>query len=263
VVKKRLIPKLLIVNRPFGKTELPVLVTTAGYVAERQVGDPVSQAKIYESQLVDELLVLNIASIPVAANPAFACLIDRLATETFMPLTVGGGVQTVQDFAMMLESGADKVSINTAALRQPDLITDAARTYGAQCVVVSIDVRRAPSGELEVVSGRGRLFEGRDPVVWAREAVDRGAGEIILTDVDHDGGGTGLNLALCRAVVDAVQVPVIISGGCGTSNHFALGFTEGHAEGVSAGTFFCFRDQNPMQTRSHIANAGVPIRLLT
>ncbi|MGL5011076.1 MAG: imidazole glycerol phosphate synthase subunit HisF [Paracoccaceae bacterium] len=263
MVKKRLIPKLLIVNRQFGKIEQPVLVTTVGYSGERQVGDPVSQAKIYESQLVDELMVLNINSVPLDANQVFGKLLDRLATETFMPLTVGGGVRTVENFAMLLESGADKVSINTAALRRPDLISEAAHTYGAQCVVVSIDVRNGRDGGLEVVSDRGRVFEGRDPVAWACEAVDRGAGEIILTDVDHDGSGAGLNLTLCRAVADAVNVPVIISGGCGISNHFVEGFLDGHAEGVAAGTFFCFRDQNPMQTRSHIANAGVPIRLLT
>jgi len=263
MVKKRLIPKLLIVNRQFGKIEMPVLVTTVGYMGERQVGDPVSQAKIYESQLVDELLVLNINSIPVTENEAFAKLVDRLATETFMPLTVGGGVRSLQDFAALLECGADKVSINAAALHQPDLISVAARTYGAQCVVVSIDVRKDSSGGLQVVSNRGRVFEGRDPISWAREAVDRGAGEIILTDVDQDGSGAGLNVALCRAVVGAVQSPVIISGGCGVSNHFVDGFAVGHADGVSAGTFFSFRDQNPMQTRSHIANAGFSIRQLT
>jgi cyclase len=116
---------------------------------------------------------------------------------------------------------------------------------------------------MTVVSGRGTVYEGHDPVIWAREMVDRGAGEIILTDVDRDGGSAGLNTALCRAVVDAVNVPVIISGGCGVANHFVEGFADGHAEGVSAGTYFSFRDQNPMQTRSHIANAGIPIRLLT
>lgn len=263
MLKKRLVPKLLIKHRPVGRSLRPVLVTTRLFGEAHEVGDPVSQAKIYEAQLADELLVLNIDGTPIGDDPVMLDLIERLASETFMPLCVGGGVRSLDDFGTLLLRGADKVSINTAALEAPNLISQAAHRYGAQCVVVSVDFRRDRDDAFVVMRDHAARPTGRSVLEWAREAVDRGAGELLLCDADRDGTGSGLNWPLCRSVAEAVPVPVILSGGCGLAEHFVVGFRLGGAEAVAAGTFFCFRDQNPMQTRAHIRNAGVPIRMET
>lgn len=263
MLKKRLIPKLLIKHRSLGRSVRPVLVTTRGYREVVEVGDPVSQAKIYEAQLADELVVLNIDGTPVRDDETMLELIERLASETFMPLCVGGGVRDADDFGLLLERGADKVSINTAALARPSIITEAAERYGAQCVVVSIDYRVLPDGGAEVMDGGGATPTGRSLHAWATEAVRLGAGELLLSDVERDGSCRGLSWPVARLVAQSVATPVILSGGCGLAEHFVEGFRNGLAEGVAAGTFFCFRDQNPMQTRAHIRNAGVPIRLET
>ena len=262
-LKKRLVPKLLIKHRQLGRVTRPVLVTTRHYETALDVGDPVSQAKIYEAQLADELIVLNIDGTPIGDDVMMLGLIERLASETFMPLTVGGGVRSVDDFARLLARGADKVSINTLALDQPDLISQAAGRFGAQCVVASIDFRVNPAGEAIVHRDHARTATAWTALDWSVEAARRGAGELLLTDAGRDGAGAGLNCEVGRAVADAVAVPTILSGGCGLAEHFVEGFVRGGAEAVSAGTFFCFRDQNPMQTRAHIRNAGIPIRMET
>jgi cyclase len=263
MVKKRLVPKLLIRHRRIGTAVRPVLVTTAGYRETVEVGDAVSQAKIYEAQLADELIVLNIDGTPIRDDEVVLRLIERLASETFMPLTVGGGVRRADDFGLLLERGADKVTVNTAALDDPMLISQAASRYGAQCVVVSIDFRSGPDGVPRVFREHAAMPTPWTLLDWAREAVRLGAGELLLTDADRDGSGSGLNLEAIGDVTRSVDVPVIASGGCGLAEHFAEGFLDAGAEGVAAGTFFCFRDQNPMQTRAHIRNAGVPIRMET
>lgn len=264
MLKKRIIPKLLIKNKAYDKFVRPILVTTRNFDHIFEVGDPVSQAKVYEAQLADELIVLNIDSLPIAEDFALLSVIEKLASETFMPIVVGGGVRTPGDFSLLLERGADKVSINSAAVLTPDLITRAAERFGGQCVVVSIDFRFDAVQQRSIVFTHKAAFStGLDVVTWAKQAVAAGAGEILLTDADRDGFGTGLNIALGRAVADAVDVPVILSGGCGVAQHFIEGFQAGGAEGVAAGTFFCFRDQNPMQTRAHVRSAGIPIRIGT
>lgn len=260
MLKKRLVPKLLIKHRQLGRMVRPVLVTTRDFTDAIEVGDPVSQAKIYEAQMADELIVLNIDGTAIGGDDMMLDLIARLASETFMPLAVGGGVRTVDDFDLLLGSGADKVTVNQAALEHPTLIDEAARRYGAQVVVVSIDYRER-NGAPEVFVRHAAEPTGRHPLKWAREAVSRGAGEILLTNADRDGSGRGLDILMARELADSVDVPVILSGGCGLSAHFGEGFLDGGAEAVAAGTFFCFRDQNPIQTRSHIRNAGVPIRM--
>jgi cyclase len=222
-----------------------------------------SQAKIYEAQLADELVVLNIDRAPIASDRPLLDVIERLASETFMPIAVGGGVAGVDDFALLLERGADKVSVNTSAIEHPDLISRAASRFGAQCVVVSIDFRAIGSASPQVFSPGAKTATGLDVVEWAMRAVAAGAGELLLTDADRDGSGIGLNTEVGRAVVDAVDVPVILSGGCGIAEHFVAGFRDARAEAVAAGTFFCFRDQNPMQARAHVRSAGIPIRLET
>jgi cyclase len=263
MVKKRLIPKLLVSHRTIGRSVRPVLVTTRGFEHVVEVGDPVSQARIYEAQLADELVVLNMDGSPIGDDAVMLALIERLASETFMPLAVGGGVRSVTDFARLLERGADKVVVNTAALDRPALIADAASRFGAQCVVVSIDFRAGSDGVARVMGRRAVQETGREVTEWAQEAVRLGAGELLLTDADRDGTGGGLNVEIGRRVAQAVPVPVVLAGGCGKAEHFVAGFLEGLAEGVAAGTFFCFRDQNPMQTRAHIRNAGVSIRMET
>jgi imidazole glycerol-phosphate synthase subunit HisF len=263
-LKKRIIPKLLIRNREYAKQTRPILVVTKNFKEVFEVGDPVSQAMIYEAQLADELFVLNIDRLPIAQDLHLLKVIERLASETFMPLAVGGGVSNLDDFALVLEKGADKVSINTAAVNDPGLISRAAERFGSQCVVVSIDHRFDASQNRDIVfTHRASCNSNLGVVEWAKEAVDAGAGEILLADADRDGSGKGLNLGLGRAVAEAVDVPVIISGGCGTAQHFVEGFDLGKAEGIAAGTFFCFRDQNPMETRAHVRNAGIPIRIET
>jgi cyclase len=263
VLKKRLVPKLLIKQRQLGPQVRPILVTTRSFSDISEVGDPVSQAKIYEAQLADELVVLNIDGTPIAGNDLMLGLIERLAKETFMPLCVGGGVRNIDDFGILLDAGADKVSINTAALDSPNLISEAASRYGGQCVVVSIDFRTPADGVPTVVQDHARNWIGRSVLDWAEEAVEKGAGEILLCDADLDGSGMGLNSKVCKLVANTVSVPVIVSGGCGRAEHFVDGFVHGQAEAVAAGTFFAFRDQNPMQTRAHISNAGIPIRMET
>ena len=263
MLKKRLIPKLLIKHQEIGGKSRPILVTTRLFQDVIKVGDPVSQAKIYEAQLADELIVLNIDSTAFGQDDMMLGLVERLASETFMPLTVGGGVRTVDDFGRLLESGADRVSVNAEALNTPELITKAAYCYGAQCVVVSIDFRMDSSGQAFVTQDRAKTMTTLKVIDWAHEAVSLGAGELLLCDVDRDGTGKGLNWQIGKVVASSVPVPVILSGGCGLADHFVQGFLDGMAEGVAAGTFFCFRDQNPMQTRAHIRNAGVSIRLET
>jgi cyclase len=263
MLKKRLIPKLLIKHRQLGPVMRPVLVTTRQYRDFIEVGDPVSQAKIYEAQLADELIVLNIDGTDIRDSAVMLALIERLASETFMPLAVGGGVRSADDFGLLLETGADKVSVNTAALDDPALIGEAASRYGAQCVVVSIDYRINGDGVPIVHRDHASAATDLALIDWAREAASRGAGELHIVNADRDGSGEGLDIANAKAVTSAVDIPVILSGGCGLSSHFSAGFVEAQAEGVAAGTFFARRDQNPFQARSHIRNAGIAIRMGT
>ncbi|MBE9237330.1 imidazole glycerol phosphate synthase subunit HisF [Anabaena aphanizomenioides LEGE 00250] len=263
MLKKRLIPKLLIKYKFLGNKKRPVLVTTRGFRDEIFVGDPLSQAKIYEAQFADELIILNIDSHPIATDDLMLRLVQRIADEVFMPLTIGGGVRTVEDFQRLVEGGADKVCINTIMFENPQLISKAAHRYGSQCVVASIDFKTDMLGNAYVVRDRGKICTNLNLIDFVQRVVELGAGEILLTDVDRDGYGNGLNFDICRVIASSLTVPVILSGGCGLAQHFVEGFQRGLAEGVASGTFFCFRDQNPMQTRSHIYNAGIAIRLET
>jgi len=239
-----------------------VLVTTVRFGEAIEIGDPVSQAKIYEAQAADELIFVDLD----ASSEDRGTLVDvvrQAAEEIFMPFTVGGGVRSTEDFRLLLSNGADKVSINTAAVEEPDLIGKAAGIFGDQCVVLSIDYRHDTDDAARVWTHGGGRETPLNPVEWAKEGESRGAGEILLTSIDRDGTRHGLDVDLTRQVADAVSVPVITSGGCGLARHFAEGFLAGGADAVSAGTYFCFKDENPMQTRSQIRNAGVPIRIHT
>ena len=258
MLKRRLIPKLLFKSGSQGA----VLVTTRHYDQALEIGDPISQAKIYEAQVTDELLFLDIDATP-QSRLAMLDVLRRAAACAFMPITIGGGVRSLNDFRTLLTHGADKVALTTAALEDPELVRAAAKTFGTQCVVVGIDYRRTPDGSLRVCSHCGKQTTSHDPLSWARTVESLGAGEILLTSIDRDGTGEGLDLETAHQVTSAVGIPVILSGGCGLARHFSEGFTLGGADAVAAGTFFCFKDQNPMQTRAHIRNAGVPIRVQT
>lgn len=239
-----------------------VLVTTVRFRETIEIGDPVSQAKIYEAQAADELIFVDLDA-SMQNRETMVDVVRKAAEEIFMPFTVGGGVRSLPDFRRLLSNGADKVSVNTAAVETPDLINQASDMFGAQCVVLSIDYRRDAQGNYTVWTQGGIHDTGFDPFDWAREGEKRGAGEILLTSIDRDGLRQGLDIELTRRIVESVGIPVITSGGCGLAAHFIDGFLKGKADAVSAGTYFCFKDENPMQTRAQIRNAGIPIRLHT
>jgi len=259
MLKRRLIPKLQLALQNSFRGPKPVLVVTRQFDNRRAIGDPLSQAKIYEAQLADELVLVDLErseqSWPVLLDTLTA-MAEALAT----PLAVGGGIRNVEQVQQLLDRGADKVVLNTGALATPQLIDQVASTYGAQCVVLSLDTRPDGHDGWQVFGDGGHQASGREALAWCREAVDRGAGELLITAIDRDGEGNGLDTSLIRALHTAVKVPVVAAGGCGRAEHFVAGYEAG-AAAVAAGTFFCQRDQNPMQCRSHIRNAGLPIRL--
>lgn len=259
MLKRRLIPKLQLGLRRSSRGAQPVLVVTRQFGSRRAIGDPLSQAKIYEAQLADELILVDLERTP-ESWPVLLDTLEVIAEALATPLAVGGGVHSFEQVQALLDRGADKVVLNTAALVQPQLIDRVAAAYGAQCVVLSLDARPQPEGGWRVWAEGGRVDAGREALQWAREAVDRGAGEVMVTAIERDGTGEGLDLPLTAALAEALAVPVIASGGCGLAQHFVEGYEAG-AAAVAAGTFFCQRDQNPMQCRSHIRNAGLPIRL--
>lgn len=258
-VKRRLIPKLLL--KTVETHDRPALVTTVRFEGIMAIGDAVAQAKIYEAQAADELLFLDLDACRERRPPNVG-VVKTAAEQLFIPFTVGGGVQSLQDFETCLTHGADKVALNTSAVECPGLIADAAEHFGAQCVVLGIDVS-AKGGTSRVWTRAGTIETDLDPLEWARQAEELGAGEILLTSIDRDGTRAGLDIAITRRIADAVTIPVIASGGCGLASHFTEGFLEGGASAVAAGTYFCFRDENPMQLRSRIRNSGIPIRLHT
>jgi cyclase len=260
MLKRRLVPKLLLKASRYGAAGRMVLVTTVRFGAYVEVGDPVSQARIYQSQAADELILVDLDASVENRGPRLDVL-DSAAQEIFMPITAGGGVRTLEDFRLLLAHGADKVSVNTAAVERPSLIDEAHAAFGASTIVVSIDYRGLGS-EARVCTRGGRTATAWHPVAWAKEVEGRGAGEILLTSIDRDGTHQGLDVDMVREAAAAVNIPVVASGGCGVAVHFVEGFRAG-ADAVAAGTYFCFKDQNPMQARAHIRNAGIPIRLLT
>jgi cyclase len=256
VLKRRLIPKLLL--RRAGTRRRAVIVTTLHFTDPVEVGEPASVAKVLEAQAADELLLLDIDASRERSGPATDVL-KRVAERVFMPLTAGGGIRSPQDVRELLRQGADKVSLNSAALARPELIRESAQSFGSQCVVVSIDARRASDGSYRVFARGGSEPTPWEAAAWAREAESLGAGEILVTSIDRDGTRQGLDLELLRRVVAAVAVPVIASGGCGRAEHLVAGFNAG-ADAVAAGTYFCFEDQSFMQARAQVRNAGIPIR---
>ena len=235
------------------------VVKGVNFVNLVDAGDPVEQARVYDAEGADELCFLDIT----ASNENRATLYDvvgRTAEECFMPLTVGGGVREVEDIRKLLLAGADKASINTAAVTRPDFVREAAEKFGAQCIVVAIDSKQARPGKWEVFTHGGRHPTGLDAVEWARRMVSLGAGEILLTSMDRDGTKQGFDIALTRAVADAVSVPVIASGGVGTLQHMVEGVREGHASAVLAASIFHFGLFRVRDAKEALKAAGIPVR---
>jgi len=229
------------------------------FVNLRDAGDPVEAARAYDAAGADELCFLDIT----ASHERRGILLDvvrRTAEACFMPLTVGGGVRTIEDMRTLLLAGADKVSINTVAVERREVVREAAEKFGSQLVVVAIDARRTPSGGFEVFTHGGRKGTGLDAVAYAREVVCFGAGEILLTSMDRDGTKAGYDLELTRAVADAVSVPVIASGGVGTLDHLVEGVRDGHASAVLAASIFHFGEATIAQAKARLAACGVPVR---
>ncbi|MEM7496761.1 MAG: imidazole glycerol phosphate synthase subunit HisF [Pseudomonadota bacterium] len=238
------------------------VVKGVNFVDLRDAGDPVEQASLYDAAGADELCFLDIT----ASHEDRGTILDvarRTAERCFMPLTVGGGVRTLEDIRALLLAGADKVSINTAAVKDPAFVAAAAAKFGSQCIVVAIDAKASgatPSG-FEIFTHGGRRETGIDALAFAREMEARGAGEILLTSMDRDGTKAGFNLALTRTIADALEIPVIASGGVGTLDHLVEGVAEGHASAVLAASIFHFGEHTIGEAKAHMAAAGIPVRL--
>ena len=224
-------------------------------------GDPVEQARAYDAAGADELCFLDITASHENRDTILD-VVGRTADQCFMPLTVGGGVRTIEDIRKLLLAGADKVSINTAAVKNPEFVTAAAEKFGVQLVVVAIDAKSVGPGRWNVFTHGGRNDTGLDAVDWARRMVASGAGEILLTSMDRDGTGDGFDVALTRAVSDAVTVPVIASGGVGTLDHLVQGVRDGHASAVLAASVFHFGKYSIAQAKARLKQAGIPVREL-
>ncbi|HLC96361.1 MAG TPA: glycosyl amidation-associated protein WbuZ [Candidatus Nanoarchaeia archaeon] len=251
MLKTRLIPVLLLKQ---GR-----MVKTIQFDKERDVGNPVTTAKIYNAQNADELVFLDILA-SVEERDMLIDIINRVTEECFMPLTVGGGVKTLDDIRSLLKAGADKVSINSAAVENPKLIEAAARKFGSANIVASIDFKDV-QGAKKAVTHRGTHNTNLDPVAWAKELQALGAGEIFLNNVDADGMMRGYDIQTIRAVSDAVSIPVIACGGAGTLQDFVDAIREGHASAVAAGSIFHFTDQSPIKARRFMHTAGLNVRM--
>jgi cyclase len=259
VLAKRIIPCLDVTG---GR-----VVKGVNFVSLRDAGDPVEVAARYNEQGADELTFLDITATSDARD-VILHVIEAVASQVFIPLTVGGGVRTVEDVRRLLNAGADKVSFNSAAIAQPQVIADASQKYGSQCIVVAIDAKRRHGDEVvargegwDVYSHGGRQNTGLDALSWAQRMAQAGAGEILLTSMDRDGTKAGFDLALTRAVSDAVSVPVIASGGVGNLDHLADGVQQGGADAVLAASIFHYGDHTIGQAKAHMAARGITVRM--
>ena len=236
------------------------VVKGVNFVDLIDAGDPVEQAKIYDKAGADELTFLDITASSDNRDIIFD-VVSASAEQCFMPLTVGGGVRVVEDVRKLLLAGADKVSINTAAVNRPEFVAEAALKFGNQCIVVAIDAKRDGRGGFEVFTHGGRNPTGIEVIAWARRMAELGAGEILLTSMDRDGTKSGFDNELTRLVADAVSVPVVASGGVGTLDHMVDGIVEGHADAVLAASIFHFGEYSIAEAKTAMRAAGLPVRL--
>jgi cyclase len=236
------------------------VVKGVNFVELRDAGDPVEIAKRYDDQGADEITFLDITATSDERD-LILHIIENVASQVFIPLMVGGGVRAVADVRRLLNAGADKVGMNSAAVVNPDLVSDSAAKYGSQCIVVAIDAKQTSTGVWEVFTHGGRKNTGINAIAWAQEVAKRGAGEILLTSMDRDGTKNGFDLELTKAVSDAVPVPVIASGGVGNLQHLAEGITKGHADAVLAASIFHFGEYTVGQAKQLMAKQGIPVRL--
>ena len=235
------------------------VVKGVNFVNIRDAGDPVELARFYSDQGADEIVFLDITATS-DGRATVADVVERTAEQVFVPLTVGGGIRTLEDFRQLLRAGADKISVNSAAVKDPGLISRAAERFGSQCVVLAIDARRRPEGSYEVVVAGGRTPTGLDAVEWARRGEALGAGEILLTSMDADGTKAGFDLEMTRAVTQAVSIPVIASGGCGSLEHFAQVFAETDCDAALAASLFHFGELTVPQVKDYLRLQGIPVR---
>lgn len=248
---KRIIPCLDLKNGRVVKGE--------NFVGLRDAGDPVEAAVEYDRQGADELVLLDITASSDSRD-IMTDIVSRVADSIFIPFTVGGGIRTVEDFTRILRAGADKVSVNSAALKDPALISRAAEKFGSQCVVVAMDAKRSSKGNWTLYLNGGRVDTGKDAVEWAKEAQALGAGELLLTSMDCDGVKNGYDLELTRAVSQAVSIPVIASGGAGALSHFADAFRLGSADAVLAASLFHFKEVTIPELKAYLTQEGIPVR---
>ena len=235
------------------------VVKGVNFVNIRDAGDPVELARFYSDQGADEIVFLDITATS-DGRATVADVVERTAEQVFVPLTVGGGIRTLEDFRQLLRAGADKISVNSAAVKDPGLISRAAERFGSQCVVLAIDARRRPEGSYEVVGAGGCTPTGLDAVEWARRGEALGAGEILLTSMDADGTKAGFDLEMTRAVTQAVSIPVIASGGCGSLEHFAQVFAETDCDAALAASLFHFGELTVPQVKEYLRKRKIPVR---
>ena len=235
------------------------VVKGVNFVNIRDAGDPVELARFYSDQGADEIVFLDITATS-DGRATVADVVERTAEQVFVPLTVGGGIRTLEDLRQLLRAGADKISVNSAAVKDPGLISRAAERFGSQCVVLAIDARRRPEGSYEVVVAGGRTPTGLDAVEWARRGEALGAGEILLTSMDADGTKAGFDLEMTRAVTQAVSIPVIASGGCGSLEHFAQVFAETDCDAALAASLFHFGELTVPQVKEYLRKRKIPVR---
>lgn len=249
---KRIIPCLDINNNR--------VVKGINFVNLRDAGDPVEVAKAYDKAGADELVFLDITASS-DARKTVVDMVSRVAENVFIPFTVGGGIRTVDDFKEILRAGADKISVNSAAINNPNLVAEAADKFGSQCVVVAIDAKRRPDGGWNIYKNGGRVDMGIDAVEWARKVYELGAGEILLTSMDCDGTKNGYDIELTRAIAQEVSIPVIASGGAGTMEHFYDALTEGKAEAVLAASLFHYKEMEIKDLKKYLQGRNIPVRL--
>ncbi len=251
MLAKRIIPCLDVMN---GR-----VVKGINFIELRDAGDPVEQAAIYSDERADELVFLDITASHEQRN-IVANMVRKVADTINIPFTVGGGLRTVDDLRAILLAGADKTSINSSAVKTPELITDGAKRFGSQCIVVAIDCRRETDGSYQVYVNGGRIPTGLEAVAWAKEVESRGAGEILLTSMDKDGTQNGYELAITRRIADAVRIPVIASGGAGKLEDFSDVLTEGHASAALAASLFHFKQLSVGQVKAYLREQLIPVR---